>query len=410
MVAFQSLGELSSWAASRGGVEFVDPGVPLTEFATSQVPLDALRKHPSVRKVTGFIARVVSTVPLHVYERTSDTDRARVTDHPLARAMTEPAPRVTAQRFLREVMMDQLLFDKFLVVWTTGAAGELTLTRVPARKVTFVGDGLGVVEQIKVSTERGDVEMPLERCIWDFGYSPVGVNGLSPLVTLADVLAESAEAVNYRREVWKNGARVSSVIERPLEAKWSDESARRFREDIGRFRGGQDRSGGYLVLEDGMKMSPLPAFNPKETLDLEGRKLSDVDVAAAFWVPPELVGAREGTYSNIEAFRQMLYGDVAGPWIGGIEQAFNVHLTPHHAGDRPLYIEANVEAKLRGSFEEQSRVLQASVGGPWLTRNEARARQNLPGIDGGDELITPLNVTEGGQGSPQDSAPTDPTT
>ena len=106
----------------------------------------------------------------------------------------------------------------------------------------------------------------------------------------------------------------------------------------------------------------------------------------------------------------MLYGDVAGPWIGGIEQAFNVHLTPHHAGDRPLYIEANVEAKLRGSFEEQSRVLQASVGGPWLTRNEARARQNLPGIEGGDDLITPLNVTEGGQASPQDSAPTDPTT
>lgn len=407
MVAFQSLGDLSSWATSQGGIEFVDPGVPLYEYSTAQVPLGVLRKHPSVRKVTGFIARAVSSVPFHVYERTSDTDRRRVTDHPLARAVSRPAPRVTPQRFFREIVMDQLLFDKFLIVWTTDPDGELTLTRVPARKVRIIGDGLGVVTEIQVTGDRGPVAMPLDRCIWDFGYSPIGVNGQSPLETLSDILTEASEAVQYRREIWKNGARVSQVIERPPEPKWSDESARRFREDVAQFREGGSKAGGYMVLEDGMKMSPMQAFNPKETLDLEGRKLTDIDVAAAYWVPPELVGAREGTYSNIEAFRQMLYGDVAGPWITGLEQALNVHLTPHVSGSEPLYVEANIEAKLRGSFEEQSRVLQSSVGGPWLTRNEARARQNLSAIDGGDELITPLNVTEGGQASPNDSAPTE---
>lgn len=406
MVAFQSLGELSAWATSRGGMEFVDAGVPLHEYSTAQVPLGVLRKHPSVRKVTGFISRAVSSIPFHVYERSSDTDRQRVTDHPLVRAVTKPAPRVTPQRFFREIVMDQLLYDKFLIVWTTDTAGELTLTRVPARKVTIVGDGLGVVTGIEVSSERGPVSMPLDRCIWDYGYSPVGTNGLSPLVTLSDMLSESAEAVQYRRDLWKNGARVSHVIERPAEAKWSDETAKRFRNDVEQFRRGGANAGSHMVLEDGMKMNAMQAFNPKETLDLEGRKLTDIDVAAAYWVPPELVGAREGTYSNIEAFRQMLYGDVAGPWITGLEQALNVHLTPHIAGARPLYVEANIESKLRGSFEEQSRVLQASVGGPWLLRNEARARQNLPAIEGGDELITPLNVTEGGQASPSDSAPT----
>lgn len=406
MVAFQSLGELSSWATARGGVDFVDAGVPLHEYATAQVPLDVLRKHPSVRKVTGFIARAVSSIPFHVYERSSDTDRHRVIDHPLARAVSKPAPKVTPQRFFREIMMDQLLFDKFLIVWTTDAAGELTLTRVPARKVTILGDGLGVVTDIEVSSERGPVAMPLEQCIWDYGYSPVGTNGLSPLVTLSDMLSESSEAVQYRRDLWRNGARVSHVIERPKDAKWSPETADRFRKDVEQFRRDGAKSGSHMVLEDGMKMSPMQSFNPKDTADLEGRKLTDIDVAAAFWVPPELVGAREGTYSNIEAFRQMLYGDVAGPWITGLEQALNVHLTPQVSEDRPLYVEANIEAKLRGSFEEQSRVLQSSVGGPWLTRNEARARQNLSAIDGGDELITPLNVTEGGQASPTDSAPT----
>ena len=41
-----------------------------------------------------------------------------------------------------------------------------------------------------------------------------------------------------------------------------------------------------------------------------------------------------------------------------------------------------------------------------MTRNEARARQNLPAVEGGDELIVPMNVTEGGLASPTDTDPT----
>jgi hypothetical protein len=66
-------------------------------------------------------------------------------------------------------------------------------------------------------------------------------------------------------------------------------------------------------------------------------------------------------------------------------------------------VEFDLTEKLKGSFEERAGILQASVGGPWLTRNEARADNNLPPIEGGDELIVPLNVVAGGQASPQDT-------
>jgi hypothetical protein len=71
--------------------------------------------------------------------------------------------------------------------------------------------------------------------------------------------------------------------------------------------------------------------------------------------------------------------------------------------DPRTYVEFDLTEKLKGSFEERASILQASVGGPWLTRNEARADNNLPPIEGGDELIVPLNVIEGGQSSPQDT-------
>ena len=64
----------------------------------------------------------------------------------------------------------------------------------------------------------------------------------------------------------------------------------------------------------------------------------------------------------------------------------------------------DLEEKLRGSFEERAQIFQSAVGAPWMTRNEARAANDLPPVDGGDELITPLNVTEGGLASPRDTA------
>jgi hypothetical protein len=71
-------------------------------------------------------------------------------------------------------------------------------------------------------------------------------------------------------------------------------------------------------------------------------------------------------------------------------------------------VEFNLKAKLAGSFEEQARALQSAVGGPWMTRNEARAMDNLSSVDGADELIVPLNVIAGGLASPNDTAPNNP--
>jgi hypothetical protein len=70
-------------------------------------------------------------------------------------------------------------------------------------------------------------------------------------------------------------------------------------------------------------------------------------------------------------------------------------------------LEFNIDAKLQGSLLERAQIFQATVGAPYVTRNEARAKLNLPSIEGGDELVTPLNVLTGGQASPQDSVPTE---
>ncbi|NKS73128.1 phage portal protein [Rhodococcus hoagii] len=90
-----------------------------------------------VRKVTGFIARNVASVPFHLYERKDDTDRPRVTDHVIAAALGQPRRKVTPYRFWHDVMMDQLLHDRYCITFSVDDRGELVLTRLPANRVRF---------------------------------------------------------------------------------------------------------------------------------------------------------------------------------------------------------------------------------------------------------------------------------
>lgn len=394
------------------GIPVADPGYPLALHGRVQV--EALwRTQPNVRKVVDFIARNVASIPLHAYERVSDTDRRRVTGHPLSQAVTSPRAGVGAFRFWHGVISDGLLYDKWAVLKQPRADGAgVDLVQVPSWRLRFDVDGLRRVagawywvgDALAAEHDRdGWRPLDLASLVFDHGYAPSSA-GMSPLETLREVLAENTEAVRYRRQVWSNGARVPAWIERPADHNWTPEQRDRF---VNHFRntytGDGENAGGVPVLEDGMQLHALNAFTPQDSMDLEGRRLTSAEVASAFHVAPELVGAQQGTYSNIDAFRQMLYRDSLGPYITALEQSINAMLTPDLAGGRNLYVEAHVEAKLRGSFIEQAQIAQSAVGAPTMTRNEMRARMNQPPIPGGDALVTPLNVTEGGQASPRDS-------
>lgn len=399
---------------STAGIPVMDPGSPLEWWTGHRSEVERFwRTQPNLRKVVDFIARSVASVPLNAYERVSDTDRQRLRGEPLSDILRSPQPRLAPYRFWHSVLSDGLLYDRW-AVFVHREGGRLNLVQIPSNRLRFEVDPLRRVTAVKywagkdadLTSDKQWIDVPLEELVFDFGYSPTGA-GLSPVQTLRDILDESAEAVAYRRDVWSQGVRVPGYVYRPptpTAPRWDDAQRNRFvnalRSSYGRT--GPD-AGGLPLMEDGMEIRSTDVFTPRDSKDLEGRQLTAIEVAAAFHIAPELVGAREGTFSNIDAFRQMMFGPSLGPYIDAWQGALNAQLVPMFSGDREVYVEANVESKLRGSFIEQARIMQSATGGPWLTRNEARALQNRSPLDGADELIVPMNVTEGGQASPNDS-------
>ncbi|MFJ6440255.1 phage portal protein [Streptomyces sp. NPDC091649] len=406
---FGDLAELGAHLAASG-IRVVDPGVPLSNYTGTAAAMRVWETQPSVRKVVDYIARALCSIPWHVYERVSDTDRRRVTDHPLALLLANPAPAVTPSRLWHSVIVDWLIHDRWCiqVLPSADTASGWELRRKPARRMHVLADDDDQPAYLYLISSRGPAEkVPLPGpYLFDHGYATVGADGTSPMETMQQMLAEQAEAVEYRRSVWKNGARVPVVIERPADAPpWSKTAKDRFLAGFNAFIGRSRSAGGTPLLEDGMRLAPVEAFKPVDTQDIEGRRLTDTEVASFYHIPPELVGAREGNFSNLDAFRQMLYTHSVGPDITMLQDVINTMLVPLIAPGTDLYVEANVEAKLRGSFTEQASILQTATGAPYMVRSEARSKLNLPYLPGTEELVTPLNVLVGGLASPTDTAP-----
>ncbi|WP_256127730.1 phage portal protein [Arthrobacter sp. SDTb3-6] len=413
----KSAGELVTIGSFAGGyptqttkgsrITVADAGVPLANYSPAATdPLTLWKTQPALRKVVGYAARQVASIPWHAYHRVSDTDRQRDAGGRAERLLNAPARFITGFKLWRDVAIDAMIYDLFCVLYLEGTSGKpATLVRIPPRLLTVKSDFLGQVTQIILETPAGtpDVDLTDAPIAVGWGWHPSTAGGVSPMLTLSQILEETRRSVEWRNAQWHNSPKIGGLLKRPVEAKkWDEKNRDRFLQSWRTWRD-TPRAGGTPILEDGMQYEKLDGLNPKEAKDIEGRQLTDAEVASAFYIPPELVGARPGNFSNISAFRQMLFGPILGPLFTELQQSVNQGLLGSLDSAAGSYVEMDRDAAINGSFLEQARLLSTLVGGPVMTRAEGRAKLNLPHIDGSDELIVPLNVTAGGQASPQDT-------
>lgn len=381
-----------------------------TQWALSLGPENVWNTQPYVRTVVTFLARNIAQLGVHTFRRVDDDQRERVRDHPVADVFRRPNADTTTFELIFGLVCDKALYDR--AYWLIGNDdGRPTLTRIPPARVTehVAADPLSSISAFRVAGPLGGraVDVPANRVLYFPGWNPTTATGIpsSPLDAIKSVIAEQAAAFEFRKLAWENGAQVGATIERPAGMQWRDGARERFLEDArAQFSGKGPRRGGVMLLEDGMSLSSQQ-FNAREAEWIEAAKLSLALVASIYHVNPTMVGLLDNAnYSNVREFRKMLYGDTLGPIMASIEDRINAFFVTRF-DDADVYVEFNIAEKMQGDFEEQAAAMQTSVGAPWMTRAEARARLNLAPVDGSDELVVPLNVLVGGQASPRDSAP-----
>ena len=380
--------------------------------------IDASRlynEQPALRSVVSFIADNIAQLPLKVYTREGENDRRRDRATPTALLIDRPNANATTHEVVRALVSDVELYGYalLLVVRDAESPSGWAMVNIPAGWVTDkeTVDGFTVARwQItNPAAGTGPVWVDADSIVCFGTYDPSGPLACSsPVEALKQVLSEQVSAWAFRNAVWKNGGWVSSYISRPLGADWSQEARSRFVKSWKERFSGEDgtNTGGTPLLEDGMELKQV-SFNAREQQWQEATRLAREDVAAVYHINPALIWHTDGqTYASAKDNARALYADTLAPLLDMIQERFNQFVLPMIGAAPTTYVEFDLQAKLNGSFEEQASVIQSSVGAPWMTRNEARARFNMPALDDGDELITPLNVLVGGLAGANDTDPT----
>ena len=387
-------------------ISFGPDEIPIVQGMTAR---QLYSTQTNLHTVISFLADSIAQLPLKVYRRDGETDRKRDRDSTAALLLYRPNRDQTSYEFVNALAIEYYLFG-VVTVWVLPDPESVSgyqLRIIPQewisateRETNFAPD------YITVSAGSGSIELPRTEFVQFRQYSPGNPGGYqAPIAALKQTLTEQIQADKFRTEIWRSSGRFNAYITRPKDvAPWDEGQRSRF---ISAFRegwgDGGSNSGKMPLLEDGMEIKPYQ-FNAKEAQYVETKQLSREDVAAAYHVNPSLIWhTNTQTYASAKDNARALYADCLGPTLQMLQQRINAFLLPMIGADPDTYVEFDLTEKLKGSFEERASILQSSVGGPWMTRNEARADNNLPPIEGGDELIVPLNVVEGGQASPTDT-------
>ena len=368
----------------------------------------------NLQAVVNFLANSIAQLPLKVYVRDGETERRRDRESDAAKLLWRPNADQTSFEFFRALAIEYFVFGS-VFVWLLPDADSDSghqLRILPTEWLQSYGSEANsyAPNTIRICTRTGTsaFDVPRSEFVQFRTYSAGSPGGfLSPISALRQTLTEQVEAGRFRRQLWRSSGRFNAQIIRPKDvAPWTPEQkkafATAFRESWG---AGGSKAGSIPIMEDGMEIKPY-ATNWKEAEWSQSVILTREAVAAAYGVNPSLIWhSNTQTYASAKDNARALYADCLGPVLQMFQQRINAFLLPMIGAEPGTYVEFDLTEKLKGSFEERAAIYQSAAGAPYLTRDEVRAELNLPPLpDGqGEQIVTPLNVLEGGQASPQDA-------
>lgn len=339
-----------------------------------------------------LIAQTIATLPLHVYRTDAGGHGVIDREHPLYRILHDrPNADMTAVEFWEAAVAHILLWgNAYLAKFRSGPRIVAIYPLRPDRvRVQREADG-------RLSYHyswQGQTQVFVDNDVLHIkGFSLDGYVGISPISMARNNLGAARAAERASAALFRNGMRPSGVLTSPdYLTEEQRESAKKVLET---FKGAQ-ATGSVPLLEGGWKFDGL-AIPPNDAQMLETRSFHVEELCRWFEVPPIMIGHMEKTTSwgsGVEQIMLHFYTSCLRAHLSRLESAMNSGLVTPADQAAGVYVRFNVEGLLRADSAARASFLSTMVQNGLMTRNEARAKENLPRIEGGDELTVQSNLT-----------------
>jgi HK97 family phage portal protein len=335
-------------------------------------------------------------MPLNLYRRTEDGGRERAAEHPLYSVLHDMSNANLTAFEAREMLIASLMV-------TGNAFGVLDRNqRGEVVGLTPIDPGTVAVEKLptgrmryRISYSSGGTRYYLQEEVLHLRYrlGRDGIMGLSPIQIARETfnlaLTQQETACDQASKSFKpEGALVfPNVIGKDQRQSVLDKMEAKVNSDLS--------TRGILVLDGGTDWKSF-SFSSKDAEFLESRKLTNLDICRIWGVPPTVAGITDNaTYSNSDQESRALVVRCLAPMARRVEQAMNATLLTDTAR-KSLFVEHDLAGLLRGDMKARYDAYSVGRNGGWLSVNEIRSLENMPQIDGGNEFLSPLNMTQMG--------------
>ncbi|WP_235199454.1 phage portal protein [Sphingomonas sp. RIT328] len=367
----------------------------LTETSTSGKTVNAANALTlsTVWACTRLVAGTISSLPLIVYKDGPNETRSRFKAHPLYQLLQySPNADQTALDFWQFMCVSLELWGNAYARIERGAGNRivaLTPVRPELVKVRRADDG-SIRYRYVDAGKAIDIGQDEMFHIRGFGGSPMG--GLSTLSFGRQSFGLALATDEAAAQIYKNGLRPSGVLTTKDQRTLSKEQ----REDVYKYvvePMAGDNSGRPLVLEAGLEWKSIQMSSADAEV-IQSRQFSVEDGCRWFGVPPHMVGHTTNTTSWGSGLEQQTIGFLIFTLrerLKRIEQAIIKQLlTP--AERLTITVEFNFEGLLRADSAARASFYSQMVQNGIMTRNEVRRLENLPPLDGGDDLTIQSNM------------------
>ncbi|WP_370556864.1 phage portal protein [Edwardsiella tarda] len=215
--------------------------------------------------------------------------------------------------------------------------------------------------------------------------------GLSPIMQHAETIGMGMSGQKYTESFFSGNARPAGIVS--VKTPLNDDSWGWLKE--------QWKKASLALRSQENKTMLLPVdldykaltVSPIDAQIIDMSKLNRSMIAGIFNVPAHMINDLEkATYSNITEQAIQFVRYTMMPWVTNWEQELNRRLFTRAERAAGFYVRFNLTGLLRGTPQERAQFYHYAITDGWMSRNEARAFEDMNPVDGLDEMLVSVNA------------------
>lgn len=399
---------LTGWAThqAKGLQRSMPSSVAYEDVPT--VGIDSALQVSTVWACVKLLSETIASLPLFLYQSDANGQRTLARDVNLYRVLHDmPNRRQTAQEFWEYMLLNLFLRGNAYARIVRGADGNVVALwpmSADQVEVRVLDDGALVyiyaIDSARVIFAEQDVLH-----IRGMGNDVIG---LSPLDYMRGSVSLAIRTQGHVNKTYAKNARRPGLL--MSDNVLTQQQREALKKNFGEIASGGEKE--LYVLEAGFRFEPL-GMTPADLQLLETRRFTVEDICRWFGVPSVLVNDTDKTTTWGTGVGQIIegfYKFTIRPQVERIEQSLQKRVLSPSQRAAGMVVEFNLDALLRSSLKDRMEIYAKAVQNGIYSRNECRQYENMPPVDGGDDLTAQINlrpidmlralpVTSGSQGN-----------